>query len=259
MKPMMPAIGRLELVARIGDEVGAHALGAAQRGGVVQHDQGQRTVRPPRAAGANMRHDVQLGRTRQHDADRGLLGPTKLPSARFEQDRRWPPAARMAQRGRQVALGADRPEQARAARLVRTIRRWRSTPISGSGRPSTMAWAEAARLSIEARWRRQPAARVAGRRRQLLGGGREGQARHDRFLLARQITDEARKARQRAEIALHQEGRHEDDAGERHQRRPASAIAPHHRVCPAHDRRRQDDGIGDDVRRNGRACRPCPI
>ena len=41
------------------------------------------------------------------------------------------------------------------------MRRWRSRVISGSGRPSTIAWAEAARLSIEARWRRQPADRVA--------------------------------------------------------------------------------------------------
>ena len=53
------------------------------------------------------------------------------------------------------------PSSRAAARLVRTMRRWRSTDTKGSGSPSTIACAEAARLSIEARWRRQPVERVA--------------------------------------------------------------------------------------------------
>ena len=84
----------------------------------------------------------------------------------------WPNATE----GEEIVLGmqeADRSSRGlafrvddidasvKAARFVRTIRRWRSRAISGSGRPSTIAWAEAARLSIEARWRRQPADRVA--------------------------------------------------------------------------------------------------
>ena len=60
---------RLELVAGIGDEIGAHALGAAQRRRVVQHDQGERAVGRRARQAAHMGHDVELGRARQHELD----------------------------------------------------------------------------------------------------------------------------------------------------------------------------------------------
>src|SRR5260221_393467 len=45
------------------------------------------------------------------------------------------------ERSRSATTG---PRSSTAARLVRTMRRWRSTAISGSGSPSTIACAEAA-------------------------------------------------------------------------------------------------------------------
>ena len=60
---------RLELVAGIGDEIGAHALGAAQRRRVVQHDQGERAVGRGARQAAQMGHHVELGRAGQHELD----------------------------------------------------------------------------------------------------------------------------------------------------------------------------------------------
>ena len=55
---------RLELVAGVGDEIGAHALGPPQRRGVVQHDQRQRAVRRRPRQAPQMGDDVELGRAR---------------------------------------------------------------------------------------------------------------------------------------------------------------------------------------------------
>ena len=151
--------------------VGAHALGPTQRRGVVQHDQRQRSVGRRARQAAHMRDDVELGRAGQHELDGGLIGPGEVAVGGRQQrvDRRQQlrdGATPSTGRARRTAV----PSSARAARLVRTMRRWRSTAISGSGRPSTIAWAEAARLSIEARWRRQPVGQRRRRRRELLGG-----------------------------------------------------------------------------------------
>ena len=106
-----------------------------------------------------------------------------------------------------------------------------------------------------------PAGRQRGRRRrQLLGGGREGQARHHRLALVRQLADEAGEAGERAEIALHQEDRHDGDAGHGDQRRPAGEIArpverrrARRRTAPAPRRWRRGSGAAGPAGRPWRA------
>ena len=97
---------RLELVAGIGDEVGAHALGAAQRRGVVQHDQGERPIGRGARQAAHMSHDVELRRAGQHELDGGLVGAGEVAVAGLEQavDRRE--KLGLAKHGGEIALGA---------------------------------------------------------------------------------------------------------------------------------------------------------
>ena len=239
---------RPELVAGVGDEIGAHALGAAQRRGVVQHDQRQRAVGRRARQAPGMGDDVELGRARQHDLDRDSGRARRncrrpVSSSESIADRSSDGAAPSTGRGRRRRAEQRHAPRGWCARCGAGGRR----AISGSGRPSTMACADAARLSIEARWRRQPVDECRRRRGELLGGRREGQARHHRLLLARQFADEAGEARQRAEIALHQDGGDHRDAGKGDQGRTAGQIARPVKAAEGDGRRRQRHQVGGEV------------
>ena len=224
MNPAIPRDRRLELMAGIGNEIGPHALGAPECRGVVQHDQHQRAIgRSPRQA-TGMGDDIEFRRARQHDLDRDLVGPDEVAVGRVEQriDRRQ--QLGMAQRRRQVAIRAHGAQQRHrraigahdAALAVDRDQRVGQAVDNGlrGGREIVDRGALAAPAGRQRR----------SRGGEFLGGRRERQTRHHRLLLVRQFTDEAGEARQRAEIALHQDGGDDRDAGKGEQGRAAGQI-----------------------------------
>ena len=199
---------RLELVARIGDEIGAHALGTAQRRGVVQHDQRQRAVGRRARQAAGMGDDVELGRARQHELDRDLVGPGEIAVGAVASSESiaasssgWRSAVERSRSGTMVPSSATRGAVGAHDAALAVDRDQRIGQAVddrlGGGREIVDRGALAAPAGGQRR----------RRRREFFGGRREGEARHHGLPLARQLADEAREARQRDEIALHQESR----------------------------------------------------
>ena len=244
---------RLELVAGIGDEVGAHALGAAQRRRVVQHDQGERAVGRRARQAAQMGDHVELGRAGQHELDASLVGAGEIAVGGVEQpvDRRE--KLRLAEHGREIALGAGAAQKLAggevgahdtAAAVDGDQRIGQAVDDRlGGGREIVDRGALAA-----------PAGRELGRRRrQLLGGGREGKPRHHGLALVAEFADEAGEAGERAEIALHQPDRDHGDARHGDERRTAGEIARPVKDQQRGKRRCQGHGVGGEIaaQRNG--------
>ena len=218
-EPCQSGDRRLQLVAGIGNEIGPHALGAAQRRSVVQDDQGQRAVgRRPRQP-TQMGDHVELGRPRQHQFDHALV------------------------RSREVAVGTGLQQRIDGRQELRLTQQCRDVALRPAGAAQQQGGgkigAHDATLPVDRHQRigkavddrlcrggeivdrgalPAPAGRERrGRGRQLLGRGGEGQARHHRFAFVGEFTHEAGKARQRVQVALDQEDRDQPDARHRDQ------------------------------------------
>ena len=198
-----------------------------------------------------MGDDIELGRTAQHQLDPRLLGVDEVAGDSLEQsvDRRQ--ELRLAEHRRQVALGAGGPQELPggevgahdAALAIDRHQRIGKAVDDGLGRRGQVVDRGALAAPAGGKLRRG--------RRQLLGGGREGQPRHDRLALVGQLAHEAREQRQRDEVALHQQHRHHADGRHGDQGRPPRQLARPVQRQQRRKGRREGDGIGREVATKG--------
>ena len=177
----------------------------------------------------------------------GLVGAGEVAVGGLEQAVDRGEQLRLAEHGREIALGAGAAQKLAggevgahdAAAAVDGDQRIGQAVDDrlGGGREIVDRGALAAPAGRELR----------RRRRQLLGGGREGEARHHRLALVRQLADEAGEAGERAEIALDQPDRDHGDAGHGDQRRPAGEMARPVERQQGGEGRRQRDGVGGEI------------
>ena len=252
MKPARPAIGVLSSWLALATK--SARMRSARRNAVVSCSTTSASE-PSAAARGRRRRWAIMSSSGGPDSTSSTAvwsGPVKLPSAPVSSS---PSIAAsscgLAERRRQVALGADRPQQG-ARREVGAHDA--ALAVDGDQRIG-QAVDDGLRGSREIVDRGALAAPAGGqrrrRRRQLLGGRREGEPRHHRLALVGKLADEAREAGERAQVALHQEDGHGRDGGHGDQRRPARQVARPVERGEGGEGRRQRHRIGRQIAARG--------
>ena len=238
---------RLEFVAGIGHEIGAHALGAAQGRSVVQHDQRQRAVGGGPRQPSQMGHHVELRRPRQHQFDHALVGSREVAvGAGLEQRVDGGQELRLAQHRRDIALGTTGTAQQQGGGKIGTHDA--ALPVEthqGIGKTVDDRLGGGRQIVDRGALATPSGREGGGRGRQFLGGRGEGKTGHHRLALVREFPHESREARQRPEIALDQEHRHHGDASHRDQGGAARQLAEAKEDGERRPRRGQGHGVGN--------------